>query len=668
MRFLAPIALAGLSLLLLPVAIHLLVRRRAMLVDFPSLKFLRATRSHQWSPRQLQQPLLLALRLLGLVLLLLGLAQPFRSRAESRDKFTVLLLDASFSMRAGQRAQAAREQALAFIDRMPATERAAVIAFDGQSTVLAEPTTDRKILRDAVNRYQPGRGWADYVDAVRHATELLKRNAAGDAQVVLISDFQASGLPDEPGLRAEIVQLGVRITTVPVGAAVAGNTYWTSLRIRRGDGSVEVSATETSSGAEGIAVVERIWKLMGPVGQQPGIAWQTEANGQVTGHLQTQTPDSIPDDDRVAFAFDPDGRRGVILVNDGTDSTTYLRAALSANAGDGESSEVVVAQQVPGPGELNRYRLLVLTLHGTPNAEALSRAVEFARSGGTVWLLAGDDLNSESWSQFVAGDGGRELPFTGLVRLDPAVQPRLQVVDALATPVHELSGRDRDALNIVPFRTGYTLSARPPASVVVRWSNAQPALVQISVGRGSIIVLATSPERSAGGLGLSPVFPQLAGSIMASGGINAEPRVYSIGALPADLLRASAVEVTGPNGTVESVTYTGASKKPDDVFSQPGLYRIGASAEGRFVALRPPASESETALADPGLVRGLFAPEPTSAQSATTQPQSPHNAESAWWRILVGLGSILLCIEAIVAVAKQRNATDVAMASGVSSS
>ncbi|MEO6392690.1 MAG: BatA domain-containing protein, partial [Pyrinomonadaceae bacterium] len=101
MRFFSPLALAGLSLLLLPIAIHLLVRQRAVRRDFPSLRFLRATKSFRLRPQRIQQPLLLALRLLALTMLIVGLAQPWLTRAAGKGKISVILLDASFSMRVG---------------------------------------------------------------------------------------------------------------------------------------------------------------------------------------------------------------------------------------------------------------------------------------------------------------------------------------------------------------------------------------------------------------------------------------------------------------------------------------------------------------------------------------------------------------------------------------
>jgi hypothetical protein len=281
--------------------------------------------------------------------------------------------------------------------------------------------------------------------------------------------------------------------------------------------------------------------------------------------------------------------------------------------------------------------------------------VQFARAGGSVWLLTGSDINTEAWNQFAAGDGGRELPWTNLARLDPATHPRLRVTDALAAPISDLTNSDRGELGSIPFRSGYAITARPPDSVMLRWSNAQPAMVQVSVGSGSIIMLGTSPERAAGGLGLSPVFPQLAGSIMTAGAAGETVPVYAIGDLPAGMWpRGKRVVVTKPDGTSGPSSDPDGVSDPDTIFNQPGQYRIAADGVSRFAAFRSPVGESESAIADPVLVQRLFTPNPSSPRTTATHPTAVSAGESRWWRILVALGFVFLCIEALVAVANGR--------------
>src|SRR5215211_1123530 len=114
MSFLSPLTLLGLFLVALPVAIHLLTRRRARRLDFPSLEFLQETPSFKLYPRRVRQPFLLILRASALALLLFGLARPlFNTGAGGPAPLRFILMDASLSMKARGRAEAAKEQARA---------------------------------------------------------------------------------------------------------------------------------------------------------------------------------------------------------------------------------------------------------------------------------------------------------------------------------------------------------------------------------------------------------------------------------------------------------------------------------------------------------------------------------------------------------------------------
>src|SRR4051812_45487878 len=119
MLFLAPLTLVGLVLVALPVVIHLLARRRGQRLDFPSLQFLRETPSFKLRPRRIRAPALLALRAAAIILLIFGLARPlFTHQSETRGTIHFILIDASLSMKARGRAEAAKEQARAIINKL----------------------------------------------------------------------------------------------------------------------------------------------------------------------------------------------------------------------------------------------------------------------------------------------------------------------------------------------------------------------------------------------------------------------------------------------------------------------------------------------------------------------------------------------------------------------
>ena len=75
--FLAPLFLTGLAALAIPVWMHLVHRHDAVVQRFPSLMFLQRATQPLQRRRQLRHPLLLALRCLGIALLIFGFAQPY---------------------------------------------------------------------------------------------------------------------------------------------------------------------------------------------------------------------------------------------------------------------------------------------------------------------------------------------------------------------------------------------------------------------------------------------------------------------------------------------------------------------------------------------------------------------------------------------------------------
>jgi hypothetical protein len=531
-------------------------------------------------PRRLQQPALLSLRLLALLLLIFGLAHPLITRARPTGKLTVLLLDASFSMRAGNRAVAAVEQARQAVTRMGAGERVAIVEFDREARILSGVTSDRTAALDSLKLYQPRNGSADYVQALKTAARLIRAEGAANAAVLLISDFQDAGLLNEERLARSASETALVITTIAVGAPLRKNVYWADVAADTKKGVTQISATESISTPEGVAAIRRNWELRTPDGKEPGISWHTEAAGGINGELRSEASDDLVADNTHAFVVVPSRPRGVLLIADGTDATTYLRAALGA-ATEAEPDE---STSMPATEELEQYQLVVMVMRDQPDAATMTALNDFAARGGTVWLLAGAELIADAWNAWLGSAPGAKSGLVSLSKLEGAAKPRLSVTDPTAAAVSELSSADRSRLMGIPVLAGYALTPGPKASVVMRWSNGSPAMLETNPGAGRTIILATSPARESGGLGLSGVFPQLAASVAA----------------------------------------ISASASIDD-------------------SANPPVAESEIALTDPALVKQIFEGQGQPLSATNTMP--PSTNDGPWWRYLIGLASMILLVE-----------------------
>ena len=105
MGFLAPWFLAGMLALGVPVFVHLLRRHKATPRPVASLMFFERGAQSSTRHHRLRYLLLFALRCALVLLVVVAFANPFlrRATADARSRFLLIVLDNSFSMRAGSR-------------------------------------------------------------------------------------------------------------------------------------------------------------------------------------------------------------------------------------------------------------------------------------------------------------------------------------------------------------------------------------------------------------------------------------------------------------------------------------------------------------------------------------------------------------------------------------
>src|SRR5690606_7681614 len=124
MGFLTPLFLLGLLAAAIPVAIHLIRRENPPKVMLGTLRFMKQTTKKLILFQQIQQWLLLLLRAALICLLVLAFARPLFYQGsmarliDAEPKAVAILLDTSLSMRAGERFERAKEEALDILGGM----------------------------------------------------------------------------------------------------------------------------------------------------------------------------------------------------------------------------------------------------------------------------------------------------------------------------------------------------------------------------------------------------------------------------------------------------------------------------------------------------------------------------------------------------------------------
>jgi hypothetical protein len=665
MSFLAPVTLIALALLALPVLIHLLVRRRARRLDFPTLKYLRETPSFRLYPRHIREPLLLALRLIALALLILGLARPFIRFNTGNNHTRIILLDASLSLRTRGRTEAAREQAQAILNKLGAGERAAILTFSTDAKVLAEPTADRARLLEALKSFEPTGGAANFGAGLRAANALLQREAAGTAEIDLISDFQLSNLAALSVERSSEQTTDAPIQTFAVGTQIERNAFLTDETLRRDARGLELSATEMLSEPEGQTATRRNWTLdtSGQGASALDLEWRIADNGQLTGAAKANTPDDFDGDDNYFFAFTPPREsRALLIEKDAGGASIYLRAALeSATAEDAESARFALDRRRELPtsaSELGSYSLVVMTLQGAPRAEDVSMLSEYARAGGMVWLCAGRDLETEDWNGLASAQEGSALPFVSIARATINQPFGFGAIDGDAPALRALGESALQALRATRMSAGYVVTPRETAAVLMRWSDATPAAVAAEVGAGSMLLLATSPEREAGELGLSPALPALAYSIMRAAVTPRRSPAKFIGE-PVQLGVGPETDVTITDGQGRTIRTRARSlaQQPQHIFREPGIYRLEFAGRTEMLAVNVPVEERALSLATPDAIKSYFAvKENNTAAAASGARDWKDMAERrrGLWRFFLFAAFITLVGELFVSIRRRQ--------------
>src|SRR6202161_440462 len=159
MGLLAPWVLAGIAALCSPFCVDFLRRHTTIPRPFSSLMFFERRTQSSIKHRRLRYLLLLSLRALLFILLVLAFANPFINRTAANmnsEKLDLLVIDNSFSMRAGTRLADAKREALSVLSSRNPANRAQVMALGSQIQVLTQPSQDAGALRAAVENLQPG--------------------------------------------------------------------------------------------------------------------------------------------------------------------------------------------------------------------------------------------------------------------------------------------------------------------------------------------------------------------------------------------------------------------------------------------------------------------------------------------------------------------------------
>lgn len=646
MTFLNAILLAGAAAFLIPLIIHLLNKRKVQTVRWGAMHLLQEVLRQRKRKLNVEQWLLLAVRIAIPIVLALCLARPvvtaLRSLGLGKTSL-VMLLDDSFSMRApaqgGSPADRARQDLGQILEAQPRGSDAQIVLAGGAARRLLDQSTSTldiipKHLAETTNQAGP----VKVNDALQTAAASLSKAPNGARELAIVSDFQASDwqsvadgaalpaletlLKQEPKPQVTFYRLASDLTEnlsiasadlsalvieaeQPIGLRVRiknhGKRPWQDVAVHLETDGARLRTSRISLPPEGEAVI--------------GF---THAFNQIGDHsLAVRLEgDSFADDNAFYSVVQVRNQLNVLLV-DGDPSSEplggaadFLELALapyqSANASlkDLIRTTKVDARRL----KVEDYKgkeVVVLADVDKLQGNRLTDLDKFVKAGGGLIVFAGThcDLAWYNRDFYRKGEGMLPAAIKGLQRASSAALPARILQQRLTHPAtvyfnDARGGRLQDAefLSWLEF----DLSVDTGAKAILQLDRGMPLFLEKARDRGRVIAAATTADAEWSNLPLQPFFVPLMQRLITYLATQSTVSAWDqVGAplrliLPKERIGMD-YTLQDPIGQTQSLKVKAEGDKAlleSKAISAPGIYRLTQGNETRLLAYNLDPAES----------------------------------------------------------------------------
>lgn len=647
MNFLAPWFLLGALAVAGPVLFHLIRRAARERLPFSSLLFLRPVPPRATRRHKLEHIILLLLRCLMIVLLAAAFARPFFPKSGAMPpadagKQTVILIDTSASMRRAGLWAKARAVAERYLKDAALADRVAVMTFDQQPRVLVNftewsswPIDQRAALAGKrLESVSPSWGGTHLGLALTTAAEQFT-DTTGRREIALISDMQEGAKMD--GLQGYDWPKGVRVIAERTDPDRKGNA---GLEILDG-GRVRVANARDSSreklslqwiSSSGGELVKKPMQIYVPPGQT-----RTYALPDLPASVKDAALGLTGDDedfDSTSFFAAPELLHTVIAYfgSDSSNNPAQLRYYLERAFPDTPLRKVEVTKVISNAVPEGATFAVIPTGLAPDTATAVRQWIS---TGKTALLVL---TNTRALSGLVDATAEEASG-------DYALLGEIDFTHPIFAPFADPQFSDFSRIHFWKHRR---VTFDPPVAprVLAKFDDGSPALAQVKMGQGNLLVLASGWQPADSQLALSSKFLPMMQTILDwSGGAVSARSQFQIGeTIPSPLSSSAALSWRKPDGK----TVSAAAFAETDM---PGIYTVEAGGTLHRFAVNLSLDESRTAPLSPDELARLGVPLQTAPVFAATPApgvqrhllQAEAEARQKLWRwVIVGLLGVAL--------------------------
>jgi hypothetical protein len=583
MGFFTPWFLAGALAVGLPVWLHLLRKHKTTPLPFSSLMFFERRIQSSIKHRRLRYLVLLALRMALVLLIALAFANPYVRQAVApasrTGEVTVLAIDNSLSMRAGNRLDQAKQMARRMVAGLRAGQRAQVLAFGARVQAMSEVTDDHAPLNAAIDAIESSDARTSFAELAR-SLRSIAQSIHLPLDVHLYSDMQQTGMP----ANFNDLRLNAAVQLVPhpletkeapnfaVENVVAPRRVYDSRKSR-------VLATIASFGAPkatrsvSLALNHRVLETKTVEVPENGRATVEFLSlevpyGKNRGEVRIDSADALAADDVFYFSVERADPRHALFVHEADNSRDllYFKAALEASGQSAFEMDPATPDQAANLSPA-KYAFVALSDVGAIPAAFENQLREYVRGGGSVLVSLGhmsvararvpvtDDRIEET--RYAGREGERFQTAAWLDRSHPSILKDDRWDDV----------KFYQAIRVAPGN----------ARVAARLSDQTPLLMDHQMGEGHVLVFASTFDNVANDFPLHASFvPFIQQTARYLGRLDDGPPSVPVGSfeeLRDSKEKGSAVEVVDPKGG-RVLSLEEATEAQNIQFTLAGFYEI----------------------------------------------------------------------------------------------
>jgi hypothetical protein len=647
MGFLTPWFLGGLAAVGLPIWLHLLRKHKTTPTPFSSLMFFEQRTQSSIKHRRLRYLVLFALRTLLIVLIVVAFAHPYVQQKNlpltRSGEITVVAIDNSLSMRAGDRLVQAKRAAKALVGGLRAGERGEVVAFGSRAQVMSEITDDHATLNSGIDTIQPSDARTSYAELTRSLRSIAQATKL-PLDVHLFSDMQQSGMPanfNDLRLSPDVHLVPHPIDSKPIPNFAVENV----VAPRRVYDAKKSRVLVTVAGFCNPKAVRRVTLILNqreiesktvevPAGGRAEVEFTSleVPFGLNKGAVRIDSADQLPADDTFYFSVERVDPRHALFVHESesTQGLLYFQTALEAS---GQSAFVVDPATVEQTANMSpaKYAFVVLS-----DVSGLSPAFEnqlrdYVRGGGSVFIALGrqalkgpkvpvSDTRVEG-SRYSGPEGDLFQTVAWLDTGHPSILKDSRWDDV----------KFYETIRIDPGK----------ARILAKMADGSPLLLDQQIGEGHVMVFASTLDNLENDFPKQAAFvPFIERTARYLGRLNDNAPSMLVGAfedLRSSQEKGAAVEVLDPRGD-RALSLEEATRAQNIQFTMAGFYEIHRpNGRSEVVAVNGDRHESDLTPASPDTLSLWQNTSQGTATSASGVTDSERKPLSLWWYVMLAV-------------------------------